>query len=103
MTAVPNRAAQAFVIILIAFQLPAFACSITVTEHLKYAFKQAPVVVDGTALRIVADGTTHFRVHRQWKGQPVSDVAVPNPKRPALTTRFASAPATSSSPSPMGA
>lgn len=60
--------------------IPALACSITVTEPVKYAFKAAQVVFEGTLERIDADGTLHYVVHRQWKGAPRERVTVANPQ-----------------------
>jgi hypothetical protein len=79
MTAAPKRTAQVFLIALLASALPAFACSVSVIEPLKYAFKQAPIVFEGTLVRLDPNGTAHFQVHRQWKGTPTAVVAVPNP------------------------
>lgn len=60
--------------------LPALACTVLITEPVKYAFKAAPVVFEGTLERIDRDGTLHYVVHRQWKGAARERVAVANPQ-----------------------
>jgi hypothetical protein len=74
-----RRVRTLLIVVSIALAVPATACVITVQEPLKYAFKSAPVVFEGTLRHVERDGTLHFVVHKQWKGRPATEVAVPNP------------------------
>jgi hypothetical protein len=56
------------------------ACSITVREPLKYAFKHAPVAFEGLLEHVAANGDAHFRVERLWKGAIQHGVVIRNPQ-----------------------
>lgn len=67
--------------VLLVFAAPSTnACSITVREPLKYAFKQAPIAFEGTLEHVGPNGDALFRIERQWKGQSESIVVVRNPQ-----------------------
>jgi hypothetical protein len=57
----------------------AAACAITVTFPLKYDFKKAPAVFEGTLERIDNDTTYYFRVTKRWKGPDAETYAISNP------------------------
>lgn len=58
---------------------PAVACAVTVTNPLKYDFKKAPAVFEGTLERIENNTTCHFRVTKRWKGPDAETYAISNP------------------------
>jgi hypothetical protein len=70
---------KALLFVLVLAAPAARGCSITVTFPLKYEFKKAPAVFEGTLLRIDDKGMHYFRVEQRWKGPPAETYAIYNP------------------------